>query len=260
MCRKPPYYLLPFLSVIWILYGCAAVGLTLLGVGAGIGGAKSVDHTLGGISYRTFSNPLPEVEEATLSALDYLEIKVVKRVDTRKGKFIGARGSDRDIEISLERISAKSTRVRTVVKRGFFLKDRATATELISQTKQFLELPQYMDTQVARSRGFGADAVVESVVPPTFGESVLASASGGPTGVPMRLGSWTVRIIRLQYPFMQGKDVRATQEALREEGIAVEVDGVFGYDTEAAVIEYQRQKGLVADGVVGPATRSHLGL
>jgi hypothetical protein len=38
------------------------------------------------------------------------------------------------------------------------------------------------------------------------------------------------------------------------------VDGVFGPVTERAVKRFQRRKGLVVDGIVGPQTRAALGL
>jgi peptidoglycan hydrolase-like protein with peptidoglycan-binding domain len=37
-------------------------------------------------------------------------------------------------------------------------------------------------------------------------------------------------------------------------------DGVFGRNTKAAVMEYQRSKGLVADGIIGAKTWESLGI
>lgn len=49
-------------------------------------------------------------------------------------------------------------------------------------------------------------------------------------------------------------EVRRLQEALGREGFALFVDGRFGARTEAAVRAFQRRRGLVEDGVVGPRT------
>lgn len=68
------------------------------------------------------------------------------------------------------------------------------------------------------------------------------------------------RVIRLKKPHMQGPDVKSVQRALRHAGVRVRVDGTFGARTQAAVKRFQRQQGLRADGVVGPATRKALGL
>jgi hypothetical protein len=118
--------------------GCAAVGLTLFGVGAGVATGTSVSYTLDGIAYRTFTAPLPQVESATRTALDQMGIKVEATTDTDQGKAITALGNDRQIEIELEMVSAKTTRIRTVAKQGAFFKDRATATEIIIQTEKVL--------------------------------------------------------------------------------------------------------------------------
>ena len=67
------------------------------------------------------------------------------------------------------------------------------------------------------------------------------------------------RTLKLTDPVMQGEDVRRVQEALKAAGINLEPDGVFGNDTDKAVKQFQQQKGLTADGVVGAQTRTKLG-
>ena len=43
-------------------------------------------------------------------------------------------------------------------------------------------------------------------------------------------------------------------------GFALDVDGDFGINTEAAVKAFQKSKGLTVDGVVGPKTRAAIGI
>lgn len=52
----------------------------------------------------------------------------------------------------------------------------------------------------------------------------------------------------------RGEMVRQIQKALAGAGLRVMVDGYFGPITEEAVREFQKQKGLTPDGIVGPAT------
>lgn len=124
-------------SLLW-LSGCAAVGMTLFGVGAGVATGTSVSYTLDGIAYRTFTAPISKVEGATRTALDRMGIKIEATSKTEQGKAIKAVSNDREIEIELEMVSPKTTRIRTVAKQGFFFKDRATATEIIMQTERVL--------------------------------------------------------------------------------------------------------------------------
>jgi len=113
--------------------GCEPVTLTALGVGA----AAGVQHTLTGIAYRTFSVPLPKVRAAVLTAFDRMGIKLGGKEPIENGERLTARASDREIEIELEAITPKTTRMRSTAKTGVF-RDAATATEIILQTERVL--------------------------------------------------------------------------------------------------------------------------
>ena len=68
------------------------------------------------------------------------------------------------------------------------------------------------------------------------------------------------RLLRLKDPYMRGDDVEELQRALAEENLLESADGVFGPNTDVAVRAFQQASGLVADGIVGDATRNGLGL
>ena len=58
-----------------------------------------------------------------------------------------------------------------------------------------------------------------------------------------------------------GAEVSALQQALQAAGFSPgTIDGSFGAGTEAAVLAFQKSKGLAADGIVGPNTATALGL
>lgn len=67
-------------------------------------------------------------------------------------------------------------------------------------------------------------------------------------------------ILQLASPYMRGEEVRRVQEALNTNGFANSRDGIYGPFTEALVKAFQTARGMKADGVVGPATRTALGL
>lgn len=52
----------------------------------------------------------------------------------------------------------------------------------------------------------------------------------------------------------KGNFVRQFQQRLAERGWRISVDGIFGSQTEAIVRQFQREKGLVVDGLVGKKT------
>lgn len=57
-----------------------------------------------------------------------------------------------------------------------------------------------------------------------------------------------------------GKAVVLLQNALTKHAIFTTPDGIFGHETQKNVIEFQRQKNLVPDGVVGSITKNALGI
>jgi hypothetical protein len=117
-----------------VLAGCDPVSLTVLGVGT----AAGIQHTLTGITYRTFTVPLPQVRDATIAAFNRMSIKVTARDKTPQGVTIKGTATGRDIEVELEALTASTTRMRTIVHNGVLM-DSATGTEIIIQTERALK-------------------------------------------------------------------------------------------------------------------------
>ena len=67
------------------------------------------------------------------------------------------------------------------------------------------------------------------------------------------------RLLYHRRPMLRGDDVTLLQRRLSELGFQNgRVDGIFGPDTAAAVVAFQRNTALVTDGVVGPAVLDQL--
>ncbi len=119
------------------LPGCAAVALTAGSMAAGEG----INHTLSGITYKTFAVSVDDLRVATFKTLDRLDMEVIDRKQTVSGWEIVAKAYDRKIEIELEALTKRATRMRVVAnKGGIFFKDAATSTEIILQTAETLEM------------------------------------------------------------------------------------------------------------------------
>jgi hypothetical protein len=126
-----------FIALVMVsLQGCAAAALTAAGVAGGAG----VDHTLSGITYKTFTAPINDVRLATLKTLDRMDIKIAEDKKDDSGWAISATAADREIDIELEKLTERTTRMRVVANKGdLFFKDAATSTEIIIQTARTLD-------------------------------------------------------------------------------------------------------------------------
>lgn len=121
------------LIVTQLLCACVPVALTA----GGIGGGVVASHEMGGLVYRTFSEPLPRVRNATLTAFKRMAIKPSKTEKIELGERLLARAGDRSIEVELEALTPNTTRMRATARRdGGLIVDSATAVEIITQTEQ----------------------------------------------------------------------------------------------------------------------------
>jgi uncharacterized protein DUF3568 len=117
-----------------MLNACVPLAVTA----AGVGGGTAVNHTMQGITYRTFTAPLPRVRSASLTALKQMGIERSGSQKTANGETILAKATGREIEIELESLSPNATRMRVIAKNGGLFYDSATATEIILQTEKVL--------------------------------------------------------------------------------------------------------------------------
>lgn len=118
--------------------GCAAIGLTMFATALGLGAGTATSYTLNGYAYRTFAAPLPAVERASKQALRNMGIQIDGRETTEQGAMLLGTANERSVKVRLERVTTRTTRVRTVVRINTILMDRATATEIIIQTEEVL--------------------------------------------------------------------------------------------------------------------------
>jgi hypothetical protein len=122
-----------------MLGGCTALGVTGGAVAAVALGATGdvvragTEYRLGGVAYRTFTRPMDSLYEVTRGTLSRMAFTLEREEETPEGREIVARGIERTVEIRLQPISPGVTRLRLVVKQGFFRRDRATASEILTQ-------------------------------------------------------------------------------------------------------------------------------
>lgn len=129
------------------------------------------------------------------------------------------------------------------------IQDRLTALGLMcgdDHRGEFGDGTRQAVIEFQRSRGLNTDGVVGP-------ETWRALYEAG-----YRLGD---RLLFLRRPMLRGDDVAELQSRLNGLGFdAGKVDGVFGPDTQRAVLEFQRNRHLAEDGLVGPEVITELRL
>ena len=120
-----------------VLAACQPLALSMAGAGA----SAAVGASLSGVSYRTFTAPLPEVKKASMAALENMGIEFQSFGSFDAGEIIFARSSGRSVEVELEALSQRATRMRVSTRDGGFFYDGATASEIVAQTQRILEAP-----------------------------------------------------------------------------------------------------------------------
>lgn len=101
-------------------------------------------------------------------------------------------------------------------------------------------------TDFQRSRGLPADGIV--------GDHTWQSL----VDAGYRLGD---RMLYRRVPLMRGDDISALQQALNSLGFdAGKVDGLFGPETLAAVLDFEHNRGMAEDGIVGSEVVAELAL
>src|SRR5688572_1802932 len=117
------------------LAGCEPLALSIVGAGAG----AALRYTIDGVAYRTFTASAAEVKQASLAALERMGIAFQSFDRFEHGELIYARAENRLIEIEIEPISPRATRMRIAAKNGGWLYDTATANEIVAQTERGLQ-------------------------------------------------------------------------------------------------------------------------
>jgi len=125
---------------------------SMFSAGAGAAVQAGTEYTSGGTVYRTFSLPLSDMRLALSDALERMEIAVELDDSDGADRVIVARARDRKIAMRLEPVTRTVTRLRLVVSEGLVRKDRATATEIVTQTERSVD--EYVPvTRAARRNG-----------------------------------------------------------------------------------------------------------
>lgn len=116
------------------LAGCEPLAISVLGATAG----AALRYGIDGVAARTFTAPAPAVRDASLAALEHMGLTLDSTDTFEGGEVLYAHSINRVIQIEVEPISPRATRVRISAKNGGLFYDNATASEIVFQTERLL--------------------------------------------------------------------------------------------------------------------------
>ena len=119
---------------------------------AGAGTSTAIAQSMSGTAYRTFTHTLSDVKAATLDTLDRMGIRVDRLANTEQSELIEGTARERSVEIELEPITDKATRMRVVTRSGGLFYDAATATEIVLQTEKSLGVDDFTNASTGGGR------------------------------------------------------------------------------------------------------------
>ena len=125
--------------------GCTGLELPALGAAAlstGMGSAvrAGTEYTLGGTAYRTFTLSLEDLVAVSRRTLERMELPVTEATVHGTRLTLTADGIERSVRATFTPISPAVTRLGITVKQGLVRRDRATASEIVTQIEQSVVL------------------------------------------------------------------------------------------------------------------------
>jgi len=125
------------LCLMLALSGCSLVGAAF--VPAAVSGAAfGVEYTFTNTAYKTISYSVADVEAALDKALRKMNIEETGRKAGAGEVIVTAVTENLNIEIDLKVLTPTVTKIEVSAKKGLIFKDKATATEIITQTEERL--------------------------------------------------------------------------------------------------------------------------
>jgi hypothetical protein len=127
--------------VVGLAAGCTGIELPALGaaaLSAGVGNSvkAGIEYTATGTAYRTFSLSLEDLAGVVRRTLDRMELPITEAAAHGERLTLTAEGIGRTVRLTFTPISPAVTRLGISVKQGIVRRDRATASELVTQIEQ----------------------------------------------------------------------------------------------------------------------------